>query len=108
MRLTAIIISGILVLGSCKKDDGTILFRSAVTLDTPLHLQMDSMCLHVPNVITANGDAINDEFFPVFGELPQSHSLSISNPNDRFQHERVQGMERLRCRIPECIRRSDS
>ena len=70
-----------LLIASCTKEKELQLFRSAATLDTPLHLQLDSTCLHAPNIITPNGDGINDRFQITMGETPPSFSLTITNPN---------------------------
>jgi hypothetical protein len=69
------------LLTACQKDKPLIGKRQAATLDTPLHMQMDSACLHAPNLITPNGDGINESFLVIFGEAPQSRSLVITNPN---------------------------
>lgn len=67
------------VITGCQKE--STVFRSAPTLDTPLHLQLDSTCLHAPNVITPNGDGINDRFGVIAGESSQTFSMTITNPN---------------------------
>ena len=87
MRVRSILfLSSLMFFHACKKDDGTIISRSAPTLDTPLTLQLDSTCMKAPNVITANGDGINDRFAVVHNEPLQSFSLSIMNPNGNVIH----------------------
>ncbi len=71
----------VLVITGCTKEKELELFRSAATLDTPLHLQLDSTCLHAPNIITPNGDGYNDVFWIISGETPPLFSLTITNPN---------------------------
>jgi hypothetical protein len=66
---------------ACSKETPLLGMRSLVTLDTPLTLQLDSTCLHAPNIITVNGDGINDRFSIVYGEPVQELTLSIMNPN---------------------------
>jgi hypothetical protein len=81
MQITGSIFLAILFLAGCRKGEELPFSRQPATLDTPLHIQMDSMCLHAPNLITPNGDGINDRFFVLMGESPRSHSLTITNPN---------------------------
>lgn len=71
----------VVLLAACRKGEPLIGKRSASTLDTPLHLQLDTACLHAPNLITPNGDGINDRFIMVIGEEPASFNLTITNPN---------------------------
>jgi hypothetical protein len=78
-RTTFLMIVLILATG-CRKDGSLFGKREAATLDTPLSLQLDTNCLRAPNVITANGDGLNDVFQLTYNEPLLSLSVHITNP----------------------------
>lgn len=60
-----VIIAGLLLAG-CRKDDAAQVAVPGVP-PAPTHIQLavDSFCVQAPNVITPNGDGINDRFHVV-------------------------------------------
>ncbi|MCB9165577.1 MAG: gliding motility-associated C-terminal domain-containing protein [Flavobacteriales bacterium] len=70
-----------LVIVACGKDDNNVQMDGGTPMMNHIHLTVDSACVQAGNVITPNGDFINDAF-RVFVKNVTSMSIQVTNAQE--------------------------
>ena len=78
-RTLPLVLIALCLFAACKKE--THGGGGGIVLDQHLQLSVDSLCVQGPNIITANGDGIND-VFQVLSRNDTAFSLIIRNEAD--------------------------